>query len=189
MKNKLAILSIFFLFSCGSKNSKPVNENDTTKVTVQENKTEIIEERPSPLKRTSGAIGNIKIVIGYGSPGVKNRQIWGSLVPYNEVWRTGANEATNIEFSEDVLINDQPLKAGKYGFFAIPTEGEWTLIFNSVWDQWGAYDYDASKDVLRISTTPEKAPEFAEKLDYFIEKDGISMVWENIKIKFTVKPS
>lgn len=189
MKKLALFLFIPVIFSCGNKPTTPVTENDTTKVEVVEAKTETIEERPSPLMKTTGNIGEVKITIGYGSPGVKNRQIWGSLVPYNEVWRAGANEATNIEFSKDVLINDKPLKAGKYGFFTIPAEGTWTLIFNSIWDQWGAYDYDASKDVLRLDVATEKAPEFAERLAYVIEQDGIALVWENLKVKVQVKPA
>lgn len=183
----LGCSAVLALVACGPNKSQTPPANDTLKTTEPTNQTETLEERPSPLKRTTGTIGDMKIVIGYGSPGVKNRQIWGSLVPYNEVWRSGANEATNIEFTKDVLINDKPLPAGKYGFFTIPTEGEWTLIFNSVWDQWGAYDYDASKDVLRITVKPEQNSAFAERLDYTIEKDGVALVWEKLKVQFTVK--
>lgn len=188
MKKLAFIFGAALLFSCGPKKTENHNGNDTTQVKTTGNKTETLEERPSPLKRTTGAIGDVKVVIGYGSPAVKNRQIWGSLVPYDEVWRTGANEATNIEFSKNVLVEGKPLPAGKYSFFTIPNEDEWTLIFNGVWDQWGAYDYDASKDVLRIAVKPAAAPEFAERLDYLVEPDGIAVVWEKLKVKFTVQP-
>jgi len=187
---KLALISgvALLLFSCGPKKSESGPGQDSTQVKTVENKTETIEERPSPLKRTTGTIEGMKVVVGYGSPAVKNRQIWGSLVPYNEVWRTGANEATNIDFPKNVLIEGKPLAAGKYSFFTIPGEQEWTLIFNNVWDQWGAYDYDPAKDALRVTVTPVAAPQFAERLDYKVDPDGIAMVWEKLMVKFTVKP-
>jgi hypothetical protein len=78
-------------------------------------------------------------------------------VPYGKVWRTGANEATIFETTGDLVINGQKLPAGKYGLFTVPGEKEWTIIFNSVWDQWGAFKYDASRDVLRIKANAVKS--------------------------------
>lgn len=179
--------TIFALAACGKKNKETQPAANDPTVDSLTPRTEIKEERPSPLKMTTGMIDGVKITINYGSPAVKGRQIWGALVPYNEVWRTGANEATNIEFSKDVLIEGQELKAGKYGLFTIPSENEWTIIFNSVWDQWGAYDYDASKDVLRIKVTPKTHEPLAERLDFIIGKNGISLVWEKLEVSFSVK--
>jgi len=183
----LICFTILVLTTCGKKQQdiQPTPGGIDTDSLIP--RTEIKEERPSPLKMTTGMIDGVKITINYGSPAVKGRQIWGALVPYNEVWRTGANEATNIEFSKDVLIEDQELKAGKYGLFTIPGESEWTIIFNSVWDQWGAYDYDASKDVLRIKVKPTIHEPLAERLDFVIGKDRISLVWEKLEVSFSVK--
>lgn len=190
MKKLAIISSIFcFLIACGNKNNakdniqKDINGGvDSTKT-----KTEVIDDaRPSPLKRVTGFIGGVKTIVQWGSPSVKGREIWGMIVPYDEVWRAGANEATTIEFDKDVMISDKELKAGKYAFFIIPREGEWTIIFNSVWNQWGAFEYDEKKDALRFNTKPI-ANDLSETLEYGIDTDGIYMTWEKIKIKFVVK--
>lgn len=189
MKKLLLIVSIFTLIACGSKSeSKNTQTNlngdqDTTKGS----KTEILDDaRPSPLKRTTGKIGNVKTVIQWGSPSVKGREIWGMIVPYDEVWRSGANEATTVEFDKDVVINGQELAAGKYGFYSIPREGEWTVIFNSIWNAWGAFEYDEKKDVLRVNVAPEDI-ELSETLEYVIEEDGFALQWEKLKVKLNVQ--
>lgn len=189
MKKIAVIFSISVLMACGNKtaikNSKKHINGDPD--TIQKTRTEIIDDtRPSPLKKTTGYIGNVKTTIQWGSPSVKGREVWGILVPYDEVWRSGANEATIIEFDKDVMVNEKELKAGKYGFFTLPREGEWVIIFNSIWEQWGAFEYDEKKDALRFNLTPETVT-LSETLEYYIEKDGISMTWEKLKVKFTVK--
>lgn len=186
--NILLFFLVIAISAC--KNTKPNssdNENPSHDSLNNLPHTEVVEDRPSPLKRTTGSIDDIAISIQYGSPSVKGRKIWGTLVPYNEVWRTGANEATVIEFSKDILVDNQELKAGKYGFFTIPAEEEWVLIFNSVWDQWGAYDYDTNLDVLRIKAKPLPHSPMVEQLDFIIHADGVSMVWENLEVGFSVK--
>src|SRR3977135_4309901 len=93
--------------------------------------------RPSPPATASGKVNGATITINYGSPSVKGRQIWGSLVPYDKVWRAGANEATIFETDKDIKVEGKPLHAGKYSLYAIPGEKEWTIIFNSETGQWG----------------------------------------------------
>lgn len=189
MKKIINILLIAGLVACGGKSDKAKVENnlnggnDSTAT-----KTEVLDDaRPSPLKKTTGFISGVKTSVQWGSPSVKGREIWGMIVPYDEVWRTGANEATWVEFEKDVLINDKELKAGKYAFFCIPREsGEWTLIFNTVWNQWGSFEYDEKKDALRVNTKPETA-DLSETMEYTIENDGVAMRWEKLKVKFTVK--
>ncbi len=189
MKQIITIFSVLLLVACGNKKNIKNNETninnsqDTTKKTTT---TVVDDTRPSPLKKTTGYIGNVQTTIQWGSPSVKGREIWGMIVPYDEVWRTGANEATTIEFDKDVLVNGQDLKAGKYGFFTMPREGEWIIIFNSIWNQWGSFEYDEKKDALRFNLTPMVIPN-SETLEYAIESDGISMSWEKLKIKFSVK--
>ena len=134
--------------------------------------------------------GLTDITITYHRPGVKGRQIWGALVPYGQPWRTGANEATTISFSDDVQINGQNLPKGTYAFFATPTQTDWTLIFNTVAKQWGAFSYDASKDALKVTTTPVKAP-FAEWLTYEFpnvttDTATVQLRWADLAIPFTV---
>ena len=105
--------------------------------------------RISPNGELGQTIGTTVIKADYSRPGVKGREIWGKLVPYNEVWRAGANDATMISFSSDVSIDGKKLAAGTYSFFILPTTNEWTFIFNGEPKQWGAFNYKKEKDVLR----------------------------------------
>jgi hypothetical protein len=146
--------------------------------------------RPSPKSTLTQTVGITDITINYSRPGVKGRKIWGELVPFDKVWRTGANEATTISFSDDVWINGQKLAKGSYSLHSVPTSGDWTLIFNSVADQWGSYSYDQSKDALRVSVKPETS-EYREWLTFEIpelttDTAKVVMRWEKISVPFTV---
>ena len=142
------------------------------------------------------------ITIDYSRPGVKARKIWGELVPYGLTkgnqysnnkdfpWRGGANEGTSIEFSKDVTINGNKLPAGKYSLHFIPTEKEWTVIFNKNSKLWGSYQYNQEEDALRLQVTPVEAP-FQEWLIYgFDDLAGTSctafLQWEKLKVPFKV---
>lgn len=147
-------------------------------------------DAPSPDAVATGTICDLEVTITYGSPGVKGREIWGGLVPYGQVWRAGANEATAIHFTHDVTVEGQPLAAGVYAFFTIPTETEWTLIFNKVADQWGAFDYDESQDALRVTVTPEEGPQ-QERLTYSFEEASATSItavlaWDTLRVPFTI---
>jgi hypothetical protein len=142
----------------------------------------------SPPASVSEKIGNAVVTIDYSQPSVKGRKIWGALVPYGQVWRTGANKATTFEVSEDVTIEGQKLAKGKYALFTIPGETEWTIIFNSKHDQWGAYDYKQADDVLRVTVKPAVADEHFEAMTFDINKEGIvSLMWEKVRVSFKVK--
>ncbi len=112
------------------------------------------EVRASPNAGVMQTIGTTSVHVIYGRPSVKGRTIFGSLVPYGEVWRTGANEATTITFSNDVTVEGQSIAAGSYALFTIPTAGSWTFIFNKTAEQWGAFNYDSAEDALRVDVTP-----------------------------------
>lgn len=120
-------------------------------------------ERESMLPRTSPnamvtqTVGVTDATITYGRPSVRDRVIYGDLVPYGEVWRTGANEATTITVEDDVMVEGEPLAAGTYALFTIPGEDTWTVIFNAEAEQWGAYNYDEAADVLRVTVEPQAA--------------------------------
>ena len=144
-------------------------------------------KRPSPPAEASGTINGKDITINYSQPAVKGRQVWGDLVPFDAVWRTGANEATWIEVSEDVTIEGETLKAGKYGLFTIPGEDEWTVIFNETWDQWGAYEYDSSKDVLRVTVSPEMVDDTEERLAFTITDDAVGFAWEKLRFSLAIQ--
>ena len=140
--------------------------------------------RPSPPKVAKGIYKEAGVSIDYSAPAVKGRVIWGDLVPYGRVWRTGANEATTFETNKDLVIQGQTLPAGKYALFTIPGEKEWTWVFNSVWDQWGAYKYDESKDVVRAKGIPQASPVFHEQMIFLVEKEKITLYWENLYVSF-----
>lgn len=146
--------------------------------------------RPSPKATLTQTVGVTDITINYSRPGVKGRSIWGGLVPYDKVWRTGANEATTIAFSEDVTINGQKLPKGTYSLHTTPGQSSWKIHFNSVADQWGSYSYDAAKDVVVVNATPEAAPH-AEWLTFEVPEmttDTAKIVirWDKVAVPFTV---
>jgi hypothetical protein len=143
---------------------------------------------PSPPAATSVNIGGTSVEITYHQPGVKGRNVWeGNLAPYGKVWRTGANEATTFEISKDVLVQGKELKAGKYGLFSIPGEKEWTIIFNKVSKQWGAFSYKESEDVLRVTATP-KAHDMTERFTIQAADNGeVTLLWDKVAVTFTVK--
>ena len=138
--------------------------------------------RVSPAATVQQTLGNTDIKVAYSRPAVKGRGIWGKLVPFNEVWRAGANEATTVSFSDDVLVDGKKLAAGTYGFFLLPTADKWTFIFNSTAKQWGAFTYDKTKDVLRVDVVPEASPD-QEWLEYAInpvksDAGMLGLAWE-----------
>jgi hypothetical protein len=142
--------------------------------------------RPSPKSTVTQTVGVTDVTVNYSRPGVKGRQIWGSLVPYDKVWRAGANEATTVTFSDDVTIEGQKLAKGTYSLHAIPGKDEWTVIFNSVADQWGSYSYDATKDAARVKVKPEKAA-FTEwmTIDFpnvTADEGTMAIRWENVSV-------
>lgn len=109
---------------------------------------------PSPACTIKQRVGLTDIEVTYSRPGVKDREIFGALVPYGKVWRTGANAATKITFSTPVKLNGHDVPAGTYGLFTIPGPDEWTIIINKGSAQWGAYQYDEKADVLRFTVNP-----------------------------------
>jgi hypothetical protein len=121
-------------------------------------------ERPSPTNTVVAIVGGAEIEIVYCQPQRKGRVIFGGLVPYGEVWRTGANEATTFSVDREITFGGQRLAAGTYGLFTVPAKESWTVILNENADQWGAFDYDAGMDVLRVEAPVE---ELGIGLEYF----------------------
>lgn len=135
-------------------------------------------------------IGLNDVTITYSRPGVKKRKIWGALVPYDKVWRTGANAATTISFTEDVLVEGQPLPAGTYSLHTIPGEKEWTIILNKEANQWGSYSYKPEQDAVRVKVTPVAGSQ--EWLSFRFEDLTMDtaravLAWENLQVPFTIK--
>ena len=146
------------------------------------------EKKASPPAKAEGTINGVSVTINYHSPGVKGRTIFGDLEPWGKVWRAGANNATTVEFSQDVKINGKALAKGKYAFFILPKENEdWVIIFNTVPDQWGAYKYDESKDALRVNVSPKES-EMTERLEYVVDESTgmVALNWAEVSVPFTV---
>lgn len=144
----------------------------------------------SPAARVFQTIGTTDVEIAYYRPGVKGREIWGALVPYGEVWRLGANEATRISFTHPVKIDGHDVPAGTYALFAIPGPKTWALVLNSQAQQWGAYFHDPEKDVLRFDVLPRPG-EPVEWMAFTITPASessavVEMAWEKLRVPFTV---
>ena len=152
---------------------------------------QVATPRVSQAATVSQTIGTTDIEISYSRPGVKGRAIWGALVPFNEVWRTGANEATTISFSDPVSVGGTMLPAGKYSLATIPTAEEWTVIFSKQQDLWGMYEYKPEMDALRIKVKPQAA-EFTEWMAFSFPSvtavsAEVALTWEKVRIAFIVK--
>lgn len=172
----------------GENESTADNEGqDTTQ-------TEEPSEKPllSPPDSTSATLGDLTVQINYGSPSVRERVIWDELVPYGEIWRTGANEATTFAVNQDVMIGEDTVSAGRYALFTIPADGEWTVILNRDADQWGAYEYNEEEDALRFMVTPEMTDTTQEKMTFKAEAEEaavhVHFMWEKLTFTFAVQP-
>ena len=147
--------------------------------------------RPSPNASVSQTVGVTEITVHYSRPGVKGRAVWGKLVPYGEVWRTGANENTTISFSTPVKIDGKELPAGTYGLQTIPTAGAWTIILSKDANRWGAFTYDPAHDALRFQARPEAAePQEWMELAFSDLTDTsavLALRWEKLKVSFRIE--
>ncbi len=190
MKKNIILLSIILLVSC-KETSKEVQElQNKEEIELKTTSAEPDKKKPlSPHTSAMAMIGDAHIHFDYSSPGVRNRIIFGGLLPYNTVWQAGAHMATWMETNKDLGIAGKTLKAGKYGFFVIPNQEEWTIIFNTNWDQHGKDEYEEKDDVLRFKVTPKSSENIQEHLEYKIikisDKSGtISLSWEKVTIDF-----
>jgi hypothetical protein len=142
---------------------------------------------PSPACTLKQHVGLTDIEIVYSRPGVKGRPIFGGLVPYGQVWRTGANNATKITFSTPVKLNGAEIPAGTYALFTIPGETEWTIIINKGAAQWGAFQYNETNDLVRVKATPLKLAEPVETFTIEIndirdESATLNLTWEKTRV-------
>ena len=142
-------------------------------------------QNPPASPRVTAEGKNVKVA--YGQPSKKGRVIFGELEPYGKVWRAGANNATEITFAKDGSFGGMPVKAGTYTLFAIPNEKEWTIILNKEVNQMGAFNYQESKDQLRVKVPSSKTPAFVETFNIAIGKDDVQLKWENTAVAFKVK--
>jgi len=143
----------------------------------------------SPRDSVSGRLGGALVCVNYGSPAVKGRVIWGRLVPYGQIWRAGANEATRIKFDKAISVQGKLLPAGEYALFAIPGEKEWTIIFNKSASQWGVFEYNDKEDALRVQVIPESINEKQEHLRFLVRNNKLVMEWDSLAVPLTIKPA
>lgn len=147
--------------------------------------------RPSPVASVTQVVGVTDITINYCSPGVKERTIWGELVPYGEIWRTGANEVTSITFSDPVKVNGNELPAGTYGIHTVPNQNEWEIIFSKDTKVGGSATFVEKKEALRLKVKPEEAA-FTERMTFTItdvsdNSAKVNLIWEKLRVSFTVE--
>ena len=181
------VFGLLLITSCKEKKTEPMPEPSKEAITDQPPKKVL-----SPHTSAMATIGNAHIHIDYSSPGVRDRMIFGGLLAYDQVWQAGAHMATWIETDTDIEIDGKELKAGKYGFFTIPSKEEWTIILNSNWNQHGKDEYDEKDDVIRFKITPIIADSLKEHLEYNIKKisdtEGeITLAWEKVKVVIPFK--
>lgn len=159
----LALIALFVSFGALAQDKKPA----------------------SPPAKAEGTIDGVKITVDYSQPSAKGRKIMGGLVPYGEVWRTGANATTSIEFSENAKIEGQALPKGKYGLFTIPGENEWVIIISKQ-ASGSPFDYSDKQDVFRVNVKPGKTAGFVETFTISVEKSQVVLKWENTQVGFKV---
>lgn len=146
----------------------------------------------SPSATAEGNIEGVNVSVDYSSPRVKGRQgkIWGDMLPYGEVWRAGANAATEVTFDQVVMVEGERLDAGTYSLFMIPGEGEWTVIFNAATGISGTeYESVKGQNVLEVSVQPQKNSDLREDLNYEVTDGELRMNWEYLTIPLNVQPA
>jgi hypothetical protein len=151
---------------------------------------ELVLPRVSPSATVSQTLATTDLIVKYSRPGVKGRAIWGDLVPYGKVWRTGANEATTIKTSGEVTVGGQKLPAGTYALFTVPGEDSWTVVFNTQAEQWGGFEHDTTKDVLKLEVKPAAA-EHEEWMRFTFENlsnlgGDLVLRWEKLAVAIPI---
>lgn len=160
-------------------------------VVLEANCQDNFKARPSPLAIASMRYKDAYVKITYSQPQKRNREIFGKLVPYGEVWRTGANEATEITLTRDLMVNNQLLKAGTYTIFTIPKEDKWTIIVSSDVGLWGSYNYASKFDVMKfdapVQTNNTLFEAFTLSFDQQNEVANLLIMWDKVKISIPIK--
>ena len=190
MKNtlKLAVVIVLTSATLGStaQNKKALAATEmTSNYTVAE-----VQEgqKKSPEMEASRKIGEKVVTVNYSAPSIRERKVWGELVPFDKVWRTGANSATTITFSANTMVEGKEVAAGTYALFTIPGEKTWKVILNTDAKQWGAYDYDSKKNVLNVEVTPRMEDKSVEQMNFsFNEENSLVFAWEKLRFDLKMK--
>lgn len=145
----------------------------------------------SPAASATQVVGLTDMAVTYHRPAINGRKVWGTLVPYDAVWRAGANQNTTVSFSSPVTVNGTKLAAGTYGLHMIPTTGTWTVIFSKESGAWGSFSYDQKEDAARVTAKPETAA-FQERLGFTFDEPArdavvLAMRWEKVRVPIEIK--
>lgn len=173
---KVSLIALLSLFFVGNLAAQTFSELDKSPADIA-----VFPKR--------GSDKAVKVV--YSRPQANDREVFGNLVKYGKVWRTGANEATEITFYKDVKFGGKMVKAGTYSLFSIPNEGKWTIILNSELNQWGAYQYEEKSDVVRVEANVKSSDENVEAFSIIFDKSnsGTTMYigWENTIVEIPIE--
>lgn len=152
---------------------------------------EVLRPRSSPVEIASMRYGETYVKLTYSSPQKRGREIFGKLVPYGKVWRTGANEATEITLTSDIMMNGRHLKAGTYSLFTIPERDKWTIIINADVGLWGAYNYDETSDVMRFEVPVQKNTVIYDALTISFDQKNdqaqLLILWDDVKVSVPIQ--
>ncbi len=152
---------------------------------------EVFTPRPSPLALATMRYKDAYVKVTYSQPQKKGRKIFGDLVPFGQVWRTGANEATEITLTYDMMINDQLIKAGTYSLFTIPQPDEWTVILNTDLGLWGSYNYNSKFDLARFQVPVAQNDVIFEAFTIIFEQRNemadLLIMWDDVKVSLPLK--
>ena len=180
----LMALAIVFA-ACNSKqnNGEHQHERNSGSTTA----TPVDTVKKSIPKEEHAQIGDAHIMIKYHAPSVRGRTIWGGLVPYGEVWVTGAHSATSVEISKPFTVGSKSVPAGKYALFTIPGHDKWTIVLNKNWDQHLADEYNPGEDIVRIDVDPQTTQDVQERLTYSVRKidddnGTVDIRWERVSV-------
>jgi hypothetical protein len=149
----------------------------------------------SPPAKAETSIAGKSVVVNYSAPSARGRKIYGGLVPYGQVWRTGANAATTLKTDGDIMIGDTKIPAGTYTIFTIPNEGKWALVISQRLNDangkpaWGAFEYDQSQDLARVDMNVSKLASPVETFKISFDNGKMNLDWENTRASVDVKPA
>lgn len=190
MKLRLPIVASILLFAsaCNPKKESREHQHD---IPAEDQTVATDTIKKSIPKEEHALLAGTHFIIRYHAPAVRERTIWGGLVPYDEVWVTGAHSATSLEIDKEITINGTKVPSGKYALFTIPGKEQWTIIINRNWDQHLADEYDTTEDLVRLQVKPQTLPNVQERLKYTISQNGdskatIDIRWEKVKVTLPV---
>jgi hypothetical protein len=193
LKVTVAVLAVSMLGMVSAKAQEAIKKTPTKEMQKEKSvdskvMAADVKEKKSPARKADATINGVAIEVEYSAPSARGRKVMGELVPYGEVWRTGANNATTIMFSKKVFVEGEEVPAGTYSLFTIPNEGEWTIILNKDAKQWGAYKYDEKKDQLRVNVSAKKTDNKREMMDFsFNDKNELVFHWDDVMVPIQIK--